>query len=82
MKITIYSTTTCLYCKMLKSFLDEKGVRYTEKLIDQDDEALVEMQGLAEGHQGTPFTIVEKDDGLKEKIIGFDKGKFEEILGE
>jgi glutaredoxin len=35
MKVIIYSTTTCPYCKMLKDYLDEKKVEYVEKLVDQ-----------------------------------------------
>ncbi len=33
------------------------------------------------GFLGVPFTIVAKDDGTKETIIGFDKGKVNEVLG-
>ncbi len=80
MNVTIYSTTTCPYCKMLKSYLDEKGVKYTEKLVDQDESAREEMTSISGGFLGVPYTVIEKD-GKKEKIVGFDKGKVNEILG-
>ncbi len=79
MNITIYSTTTCPYCKMLMEYLDEKGVSYEKKLVDQDDIARDEMTEISGGFLGVPYTVVEKD-GMKETIIGFDKGKLNEIL--
>jgi len=80
MNITIYSTTTCPYCNMLKDYLKEKNITYSEKLVDQDDAAREEMMAASGGFLGVPFTVIEKD-GKKEKIIGFDKGKINEALG-
>ncbi len=81
MNITIYSTTTCPYCKMLKDYLTSKGKAFVEKLVDQDDAAREEMSKESSGFLGVPFTIITKDDGTKESIIGFDKGKLDGILG-
>lgn len=81
MTVTVYSTTTCPYCKMLKGYLGEKNVEYTEKLVDQDDAAREEMMKESGGFLGVPFTVVVKDDGTKEDIIGFDKGKVNKVLG-
>lgn len=80
MQITIYSTTTCPYCKMLKDYLTSKNVTFTEKLVDQDEPAKLEMASVSGGFLGVPFTVVTKDDGTKENLIGFDQGKLEEIL--
>jgi glutaredoxin len=80
-QVTIYSTTTCPYCKMLKDYLGEKGVSFSEKLVDQDDEARENMMQASGGFLGVPFTVVVKDDGTKETIIGFDKGKVNSVLG-
>ncbi|MCH7730035.1 glutaredoxin family protein [Patescibacteria group bacterium] len=81
MTVTVYSTTTCPYCKMLKKYLEEKNVKYTEKLVDQDDAAQKEMAEASGGFMGVPFTVVTKDDGTKETIIGFDKGEVDKVLG-
>jgi len=81
MKVTVFSTTTCPYCKMLKDYLEEKGVSYEEKLVDQDDLAKDEMMKESGGFLGVPFSLVNKDDGSKATIIGFDKGRVNEILG-
>ncbi len=81
MEVIVYSTTTCPYCKMLKSYLDEKNVAYTEKLVDQDDSAREEMTKASGGFLGVPYSIITKDDGSKENIIGFDKGRINSVLG-
>lgn len=81
MDITIYSTTTCPYCLMLKNFLKEKNFTFKEKLVDQDDVAREEMLTNSGGFMGVPFTVIVKDDGAKETVVGFDKGKLEKILG-
>ncbi|MCJ7805812.1 glutaredoxin family protein [Patescibacteria group bacterium] len=81
MQITIYSTTTCPYCKMLKDYLTQKGKTFSEKLVDMDEAAQKEMETVSGGFLGVPFSVVVKDDGSKESIIGFDKGKFNQTLG-
>jgi hypothetical protein len=54
MKITIYSTTTCPYCVMLKRWLDDKKVAYTDYLVDQNPIAAQNMVRLS-GQMGVPF---------------------------
>ena len=81
MTVTIYSTTTCPYCMMLKEYLEQKSVSFTEKLVDQDDAAKEEMMKESGGFLGVPFTVIVKDDGSKESVVGFDKGKINSILG-
>jgi glutaredoxin 3 len=81
MQITIYSTTTCPYCKMLKDYLNGRGISYQEKLVDQDDEARDKMVEDSGGFMGVPFTVIIKDDGSKTTVVGFDKGKIDGILG-
>jgi hypothetical protein len=65
---------------MLKDYLKEKGTSFTEKLVDLDEKAKEELSGLSGGFFGVPFTLVTFDDGRKETIVGFDKGKLEAIL--
>jgi glutaredoxin len=80
MQITIYSTTTCPYCKALKDYLTSKSIVFTEKLVDMDENAQKEMSGISGGFLGVPFTLIVKDDGTKETVMGFDKGKIDTIL--
>jgi glutaredoxin len=66
---------------MLKDYLDEKKVKYEEKLVDQDEAAREEMLKASGGFLGVPFTVVTKDGGTQETIIGFDKNKVNQVLG-
>jgi len=40
-KVTVFSTPTCMYCNMLKAFLDEKGVEYENVDVSVDDTCCV-----------------------------------------
>jgi glutaredoxin len=77
--ITIYSTATCGFCRMLKGYLQEHGIEFEEKHADQDPKIAQELYDES-GQLGVPFTIVKKDD-KEEKVLGFDKPKFDELLG-
>ncbi len=76
MKITIYSTRSCPYCTMLKRWLDEKSVEYTNYNVDENPIAASNMTRLS-GQMGVPFSTVEYGDNQMEKILGFDRPKFE-----
>ena len=80
MQITVYATGGCPYCQTLKEYLSAKSIPFTEKLIDQDEAAKKEMQEVSGGFMGVPFTVIIKDDGAKETVIGFNKGKLNQIL--
>ncbi len=79
-KITIYSTATCVYCKMLKSYLQSNDIKYGEKHADLDPKLAQELYDKS-GQLGVPFTIIETDDGKIEKILGFDRPKINQVLG-
>lgn len=66
---------------MLKAYLTEKGVPFTEKLVDQDPTAQEEMLSLSGGFIGTPFTVIKLPDGSQTVIKGFDKERVDEALG-
>ena len=80
MKITIYSTKTCGYCHMLKRWLDQKKIEYTDYSVDLNPIAAQHMVQLS-GQMGVPFSVIEKDDGTSVNILGFDKQKFQTELG-
>lgn len=80
LKITIYSTATCAYCKMLKSYLQSKDIAYEEKHADMDQVVAQELFEKS-GQLGVPFTIIETEDGSEEKILGFDRKKIDLVLG-
>lgn len=79
-KITIYSTATCGYCRMLKSYLQSKDIAYEEKHADQDPDLARELYEKS-GQLGVPFTVIQDDNGKEEKILGFDRPRIDQVLG-
>ena len=79
LRVKIYTTTTCPYCKMEKDYLNSKGVKYENVFVDNDEKAAEEMLQES-GQMGVPFTEIVKDDGTVTKILGFDKEKLNETL--
>ena len=65
---------------MLKNYLKDKNIAYNEKLVDQNDSAKEEMLKDSGGFMGVPFTVIQKDDGSKETVVGFDQGKLNQVL--
>ncbi len=79
-KIKIYSTATCGYCKMLKSYLQNNNIPYEEKHVDQDP-ALAEELVKESGQFGVPFTIIEQDGKEPVAVLGFDRQRIDMALG-
>lgn len=77
-KITVYSTTTCPYCVMLKTWLNDQKVEFKEYLVDQNPIAAQQMINLS-GQRGVPFTTIEEDDQIT-KILGFDVPRLKATL--
>jgi alkyl hydroperoxide reductase subunit F len=78
--IKIYTTATCVYCHAEKEFLKEHDVPFEEVRVDTDEAAAKEMIDLS-GQMGVPFTVLQKDDGTEEHILGFDQARLTELLG-
>lgn len=57
--ITIYTTTTCAYCEMVKKWLASKGLSYT--VINMDEQPAEVRQKVIEmsGAMTVPVTVVE-----------------------
>lgn len=72
--VTVYASTSCHYCHMIKDYLDEKNIPYVEKNIDEDSEARAFL--IKNRIMGVPATYI--DDV---QVIGFDKEKIDELLG-
>ena len=79
-QITLYTTTTCPFCKMQKDYFKSKNVQYKEILVDQNPDEAQKMIELS-GQLGVPFTVITKEDGTIDKILGFDKVRLDSILG-
>lgn len=73
--VTIYSTPTCVYCGMAKSFFKDNNIAYTEHDVASD---LVKRKEMIDktGQMGIP--VIEIDG---EVIIGFEEDKIRAKLG-
>lgn len=78
-KITVYSTTTCPYCHMLQGWLKNNDIEFTNYNVDLNPMAAQAMVNLS-GQMGVPFSTIEYEDGRVEKILGFDRPRFETAL--
>ncbi len=74
-KVLIYTTPTCVYCKMSKDFFAKNGVAYEEKNVVADEAARKEM--VDKSHQlGVPVIDIGG-----EIIVGFNREELEKALG-
>ncbi len=74
-KVAIYTTNTCTYCKMAKEFFDQNKIEFEEYNVGTDTEKRAEMVEKS-GQLGVPVITVDS-----EVVVGFDKGRLEELLG-
>lgn len=74
-KVTVYSTPTCVYCKMAKEYFREHNIAYEDKDVTMDMDAQEEMIEKS-GQMGVPVIAI---DG--EMIVGFDQKRIAELLG-
>lgn len=58
----------------MKEFLSQKGITWTEKYVDDDRAAAIEMIRRS-GQQGVPVTVIGD-----EVVIGFDRPRLERII--
>ena len=79
-KVIIYTTPSCVYCKMAKEFFAKNNVSYDEKNVVIDAEARNEMITKS-GQMGVPVIQITQDNGQDVMIIGFDQGRLKEVLG-
>lgn len=73
--ITIYSTPTCVYCRMAKEFFKEHNILYTEHNVATDLEKRNEMVEKT-GQLGVPVIDV---DG--QVMVGYSEKHLKELLG-
>jgi len=62
-----------MFCGKVKEFLSQKGVKYTERDVSKDPEAIDELRKM--GIMTTPVVIVDS-----EVIVGFDENRLNELI--
>ncbi len=78
--VKLYSTMSCPYCKMEKSWLESKQVKHDVVYVDLNEQEANKMVERT-GQMGVPVTEIQYEDAEPEFIIGFDKAKLAGILG-
>ena len=73
--VIIYSTPTCVYCNMAKSFFKTNGVTYNDFNVATDLDKRKEMIDKT-GQMGVPVIDIGG-----EVVVGFDEAKLRSTLG-
>ena len=71
--VKIYTSIGCKPCKMVKNFLLEKGIEFTEYNISKDQDSLEYL--LKRGFMATPVTFLRD-----EFVVGYNISKLESML--
>lgn len=74
-KVIIYTTPTCVYCKMAKEFFKKNNVIYEEKDVLVDVAAREEMTKKS-GQLGVP--VIDIDGKI---VVGFNQETISDALG-
>lgn len=72
--VRLYSTPTCPYCRIAKSYLEQEGVNFEVVDVSQDEKAAMEMVDKS-GQMGVP--VLEVGDTI---IVGFDRNAYHKAL--
>ena len=78
--VKLYSTMSCPYCKMEKSWLEINNVKHEVIYVDLNQNEAKKMVEKT-GQMGVPVTEIMYDEGEPEYIIGFDKSHLSQALG-
>ena len=71
--VEVYSKTVCPQCRMVKKFLDDKGIPYVEHNVEKDTDALEYLQQAGISH--VPVTKVPNG----KMIMGFNVNELREL---
>ena len=74
-EVKVYSTPTCPYCKLAKTYLTENQIAF-EDIDVTTSQTLVQEMIKRTGQMGVP--VIDIDGRL---IIGFDRKKIAQLLG-
>lgn len=71
---TVYTTSTCPYCTMIKEYLDEQNISYREVNVQVDQQAARKLVDTT-GQMGVPQTELNG-----KWIFGFDPDAIQDAL--
>lgn len=68
--ITVFTTSTCSYCPMVKRYLQSKGLVYDEVNLDEHPSRQAEIFEMS-GVMTVPVTVITKTDDSQSVIVGY-----------
>jgi len=69
----VYTSTNCVYCKQLKSYLTEQNVTFEERNVDENEAYFQELEAL--GMMSLPVTVIGEY-----KILGMNTTRIQKAL--
>ena len=81
-KVVLYTKSYCPYSKNCKEYLSEKGVEYSEMMVDEDATLAKEMEVKSGGRTDTPQVFINDHHiGSFDDLKALDsQGKLNEML--
>ncbi len=81
-KVVLYTKSYCPYSKNCKEYLSEKGVEYSEMIVDEDVTLVKEMEQKSGGRTDTPQVFINDHHiGSFDDLKALDsQGKLNEML--
>lgn len=76
LKITLYSTSWCGYCRRARAWFTQMGYPFEEKDVERDAEASVEYRRKSGGYGGVPLIDVNGT-----VVRGFDQNSLQKVIG-
>ena len=76
MAVSVYSTPTCTYCRQLKDYLRERGVKFVDYDVSRDERKAGEM--LHKSRQ-TGVPVLDFNGTV---IVGFDKQRIDRLIAQ
>jgi len=74
MNVTVYSTSTCPYCKMVREYLKKRNMDFKDINVAEDKAKAQEMIDKS-GQMGVP--VIDVDGQI---VVGFDKAGLDKVL--
>lgn len=74
MSVKVYSTPTCGYCRMVKNYLNERNIKFTDYNIANDQRKAEEM--IHKTNQ-TGVPVIDFNGKI---ILGFDREKLDRLI--
>nr|BDD48332.1 hypothetical protein 8 [Candidatus Omnitrophota bacterium] len=73
--VTVFSSSHCGPCRLVKDYLKRKGIAFITKEVDKDRQSLIEMVQRYQSST-TPTTIING-----KIVIGFNRNRIDKLLG-